>query len=186
MSNYRRDNTAGATWFLTVVTYQRQAFLCQDKVRAALREAIGKVHSKYPFKIEAWVLLPDHFHCIWTLPDGDSNFQLRIQLIKRYVTQKCAPFLHRDELTTTSRRKRNESTIWQRRYWEHRLHSEKDFEHHMDYIHYNPVKHGLSQTPTKWPYSTIHRLTKKGVYPADWASEPTACPGREHDYGESQ
>jgi putative transposase len=163
------------------VTYQRRTFLCDDKVRAALKDAVRKVQVKYPFKIEAWVLLPDHFHCIWKLPDKDSNYQLRIRLIKTYVTQACSSFLHRENLSTASKRKRKESTIWQRRYWEHRIRSEKDLRHHMDYIHYNPVKHGLSQSPTEWPYSTIHRLTRKGIYAENWASEPE----EKHDYGEN-
>ena len=170
MSRYRRQNTPGSTWFFTVVTYERRAFLCDEKVRSALREAIKKVQTNHPFKIEAWVLLPDHFHCIWTLPEQDSNYPLRIRLLKRYVTQSCAGFLHRDSLNTPSRRKRKESTIWQRRYWEHRLRTDKDFRNHMDYIHYNPVKHECCQSPTEWPYSTIHRLTKEGVYPKNWAS----------------
>ena len=89
MPNYRRLTSKGSTWFFTIVTYQRRTFLCDKEVRMALRNAIKKVQTKYPLKIEAWVLLPDHFHCIWTLPDQDSNFPLRIRLLKRYVTQSC-------------------------------------------------------------------------------------------------
>ena len=185
MSNYRRDNSQGATWFFTVVTYQRREFLCDDRVRVALRSAIRKVQAKYPFIIEAWVLLPDHFHCIWTLPELDSNFQLRISLLKRFVTRACSEFLHRDSLSTPSKRKRNESTIWQRRYWEHKINDEKDFKHHMDYIHYNPVKHELAQSPIEWPYSTIHRLTKNRVYPENWAINPSTNSSNHQNYGES-
>ena len=172
MSRYRRQQAPGSKWFFTVVTYKRRTFLCDEKVRNALRCSINKVQTRYPFKIEAWVLLPDHFHCIWTLPDQDTNFQLRMSLLKRYVTQSCASFLHQDSLNTPSGRKRKESTIWQRRYWEHQLQTEKDFRNHMDYIHYNPVKHELCQSPAEWPYSTIHRLTKEGIYPQDWAHDP--------------
>ena len=184
MSNYRRDNLSGATWFFTVVTFQRQTFLCDKWVRIELREAIEKVQMKYPFKIDAWVLVPDHFHCIWTLPDQDSNFQVRIRLLKRYVTQACSNFLYREDLNTPSRRKRKESTLWQRRYWEHRIRSETDFKHHMDYIHYNPVKHGLSRSPIEWPYTTFHRLISHGVYTADWASDPDNGSTGKQDYGE--
>jgi putative transposase len=185
MSNYRRDYSTGATWFFTIVTYQRREFLCDDKVRKALRDAIRKVQTKYPFEINAWVLLPDHFHCIWTLPEQDSNFQLRIRLLKRYVTQTCSCILHRDSLNTPSRRKRKESTIWQRRYWEHKIRTETDFKHHMDYIHYNPVKHGLSESPSEWSYSTIHRLMKQSVYPENWASKPKNTQHKDHTYGET-
>jgi putative transposase len=184
MSNYRRDNSQGATWFFTVVTYQRREFLCDDRVRVALRQAIRKVQTNYPFTIQAWVLLPDHFHCLWTLPEQDSNFQLRISLLKRFVTQACSEFLHRDSSSTASRRKRNESTIWQRRYWEHKLKTEKDFKHHMDYIHYNPVKHGLGQSPVEWPYSTIHQLIKKGIYAENWACDPDNNSKDKQTYGE--
>ncbi|MCP3878296.1 MAG: transposase [Sulfitobacter sp.] len=183
MPRYRRQNAQGSTWFFTIVTYKRRAFLCGDEVCTALRCSIKKVQTKYPFKIEAWVLLPDHFHCIWTLPDQDSNFQLRISLMKRYVTQSCAGFLHQESLNTPSRRKRKESTIWQRRFWEHQIQSEKDLKTHMDYIHYNPVKHELCQSPIEWPYSTIHRLTKEGVYPENWASDPNTT-SELRNYGE--
>ncbi len=186
MPNYRRDNSTGATWFFTVVTFHRRTFLCDDKVRVALRLAIRKIQLNYPFKIDAWVLLPDHFHCILTLPQCDSNFQLRIRLLKRYVTQTCSCFLHHDHLNTPSRRKRKESTIWQRRFWEHRIRSENDFRHHMDYVHYNPVKHGLSQSPTDWPYSTIHRLIKQGTYTKNWGSDPENAQNKNHAYGENR
>ena len=184
MPNYRHLTSKGSTWFFTIVTYQRRTFLCDKEVRMALRNAIKKVQTKYPLKIEAWVLLPDHFHCIWTLPDQDSNFPLRIRLLKRYVTQSCSSFLHRDRLSTPSRRRRKESTIWQKRYWEHLLQSERDFKNHMDYIHYNPVKHGFVQSPIKWPYSTIHRLTKEGVYSENWACEPDIKSNNTQTYGE--
>ena len=186
MPDYRRDNSMGATWFFTVVTYQRRAFLCKDKVRFELKNAIRKTQAQYAFDIRAWVLLPDHIHFIWTLPESDSNFQLRIRLIKRYVTQACSGFLHREHLNTASRRKRKESTIWQRRYWEHRIRSRKDFRHHMDYIHYNPVKHGLTRMPVHWPYSTIHCLVRDGVYTENWASDPDEKQSLNHEYGEQR
>jgi len=184
MSNFKRYKSPGSTWFFTIVTYQRRRFLCDDRVRNALRDAIGKVQTKYPFSVEAWVLLPNHFHCIWSLPVGDSNFQLRIRLLKRFVTLSCSGFLHRDSISTESRRKRKESTLWQRRYWEHQIRSEKEFKHHMDYIHYNPVKHGFCQSPIEWPYSTIHRLTKEGNYPEGWAIDPDTGTNENQNFGE--
>ena len=168
MSNFKRYKSPGSTWFFTIVTYQRRSFLCDDRVRIALRDAIRKVQAKYPFSVEAWVLLPDHFHCIWTLPVADSNFQLRIRLLKRFVTLSCSGFLHRDSINTESRRKRKESTLWQRRYWEHQIRSDNDRKHHMDYIHYNPVKHGYVTSVKDWPFSSFHRDIDAGVYNENW------------------
>ena len=118
MSHYRRANTTGATYFFTVVTYRRHTFLCDDDVRTALRDAIIKVREQYRFQIDAWVLLPDHLHAIWTLPPDDANFSLRWQQIKRHVTQCCGHRLHENKWMNDSKRKHRESTLWQRRYWE--------------------------------------------------------------------
>jgi putative transposase len=171
MSRYRRAPTPGATYFFTVVTYRRRGFLCDDDVRAALRQAIVRVREKHALTLDAWVLLPDHLHCIWTLPEGDADFALRWNLIKRYVTRACGPRLHHPGLMTASKQRHRESTLWQRRYWEHRVRDENDFAAHMDYVHYNPVKHGLCRRPSEWPYSTLHQWIAKGVYPSGWADD---------------
>jgi putative transposase len=168
MSTYRRAKTTGGTYFFTVVTYHRQRFLCDEPVRTALREAIHEVRAAYPFAIDGWVLLPDHLHCIWNLPSDDSDFGKRWAMIKRFVTKRCAPELLRAALLNDSKRKRNESTVWQRRYWEHMIRDEGDYLRHMDYLHFNPVKHGLVQCVKDWPYSTFHRYVREGVYPEDW------------------
>lgn len=143
MSHYRRANTTGATYFFTIVTFQRRSFLCDDDVRAALRYAIINVRERHSFQIDAWVLLPDHLHAIWTLPPDDADFAMRWQQIKRHVTQQCGQRLHKPQLLNDSKRKHRESTLWQRRYWEHQIRDEADYQCHMDYVHYNPVKHGL-------------------------------------------
>jgi putative transposase len=170
MSNYRRADTSGATYFFTVVTYRRQNILFHDDIRAALRQAIHKTREQHPFSIDAWVLLPDHLHAIWTLPANDADFSKRWSLIKRHVSQACPQF-NREDWLNESQIKRQESTLWQRRFWEHQIRDERDFQTHMDYIHHNPVKHGLVQQAIDWPYSTLHRYIAQGVYPADWASE---------------
>src|SRR5258706_384544 len=157
MSRYRRANTSGATYFFTVVTYRRRPFLCDPDVRIALREAITKVRNQYPFHIDGWVLLPDHLHAIWTLPPGDPDFPLRWQQVKRRVTLRCGERLHRKAWMTESKTKHRESTLWQRRYWEHQIQDEADFELHMDYLHFNPVNHGLVKRVWDWPYSSFHR-----------------------------
>jgi putative transposase len=169
MSEYRRANTKGGTYFFTVVTYRRQPFLCDERVRIALREGIKETQITHPFTIDAWVLLPDHLLTIWILPPDDADFGIRWALIKRFVTKQCNPELKRDYWMNPSKLKRKESTFWQRRFWEHQIRSERDFQKHIDYIHYNPVKHGLVKKASDWPYSTFHRYVAQGVYGADWA-----------------
>jgi len=181
MSRYRRANTPGATYFFTVVTYRRRGFLCDADVRIALREAINRVRSQYPFFIDAWVLLPDHLHTIWTLPPDDARFGLRWQQIKRFVTLRCGERLHQASWMTDSKTRHRESTLWQRRYWEHQIRNELDFARHMDYLHYNPVKHGLVKQVKDWPYSSFHRYLEAGVYAQDSA---IASPADETGFGE--
>ena len=168
MSRYRRSNTTGASYFFTLVTYRRQAILCEPPIRNALRNAITEVRQKRPFTIDAWVLLPDHFHCLWTLPPGDADYSMRWSLIKRKVSLSCGPRFKRQEWITSSKQKHRESTIWQRRYWEHQIRDESDHQRHLDYIHWNPVKHGHVEHVVDWPYSTFERYVKQGVYSMDW------------------
>ncbi len=168
MSRYRRANTEGATYFFTLVTYRRQTLLCDEIIRRALRQAVEAVRLKRPFKIDAWVLLPDHLHCVWTLPPGDAEYAIRWSMIKRSVSLACSTEYRCLEWINSSKRKHRESTLWQRRYWEHRIRDNLDFARHIDYIHYNPVKHGLCQRAVDWPYSTFHRYVSGGVYTADW------------------
>ncbi len=163
MSNYRRAQIAGGTFFFTVVSYRRQPILCDDAVRAALRDAIRAVQGAKPFSVDAWVLLPDHLHCIWTLPPGDGDFSSRWSLIKSAVSRAIGAQYRRDEWKNDSKRKHRESTIWQRRFWEHCIRDEDDLQRHMDYLHFNPVKHGLVKAVADWPYSTFHRLMAEGV-----------------------
>ena len=168
MSQYRRSIVPGGTYFLTQVTYQRRQWLCQDLARKTLRQAIKQIQCKYPFTIDGFVLLPNHFHCLWTLPIGDSNYATRMRLIKTYVTKHCGKQLHFPDSISDSRRQRKESNLWQRRFWEHLIRDEQDFNRHLDYIHYNPVKHGLCSAAKEWQYSSFHRYVSQGVYPLDW------------------
>ncbi len=169
VSYYRRANTPGSSYFFTVVTYRRQKILCDEQVRNALRVATKAVQSERPFTIDAWVLLPDHLHCLWTLPAGDADFSMRWGLIKRRVSLVCGEDYKRTEWLSSSKKKHRESTLWQRRFWEHQIRDQNDFNRHLDYIHYNPVKHGLCKRPNQWPYSTLHRYIKAAKYPEDWA-----------------
>jgi len=169
MSRYRRATAAGTSYFFTVVTYRRQPILCNDAVRDALRVAIEKMRVTRPFVIDAWVLLPDHLHCVWTLPNGDADFSTRWMIIKRAVSLACREDYRRADWGTVSKRKHRESTIWQRRFWEHQIRDENDFARHVDYIHYNPVKHGYVKCVTDWPYSTFHCYVRDGLYAQGWA-----------------
>ena len=126
-----------------------------------------RVRETRPFTIDAWVLLPDHLHCIWTLPPGDADYSTRWNRIKRRMSLDCSADYKRDELLTASKRNHRESTLWQRRFREHQIRDEMDFMQHVDYLHYNPVKHGLCQRLADWPHSTFHRYVTQGVYSTD-------------------
>jgi len=183
MSNYRRAYVSGGTYFFTVVTYRRQHLFHHEMARHSLNQAIAKTRQIYPFTIEAWVLLPEHFHCIWTLPEGDDDFSIRWNLIKSHFSKSVKLSFHRADWMNNSKQKHRETTIWQRRFWEHQIRDEEDYNKHFDYIHYNPVKHGWVKQVKDWPYSTFHNYVKKGFYPAYWGCET----GRflEREFGES-
>lgn len=182
MPNYRRANTAGGTYFFTVVTQGRRPFLVEPNARDTLRAVIAEVRRQYPFTIDAWVLLPEHIHCLWTLPDGDADFSRRWGLIKAGFSKAMRESLSSDGSSSPSRKRHREASIWQRRFWEHQIRNHNDFRAHMDYIHFNPVKHGLVKQATDWPYSTFHRYVAQGVYPDSWGSaDPVILNG---EYGE--
>ena len=168
MSNYHRAKSAGGTFFFTVVSYRRLPILCDEPIRVALREAIASVRRTRPFRIDAWVLLPDHLHCVWTLPPGDDDFSMRWATIKRDVSRSADAHYRQAEWLNASKLKHREATIWQRRFWEHCIRDEEDLQRHLDYLHFNPVKHGLVECAAQWPYSTFHRFVKGGVYLPDW------------------
>ncbi len=168
MTHYRRATAAGGTYFFTVVTYRWQRFLCDDDVRVALRESIQQARSNHPFVIDAWVLLPDHMHCVWTLPPADADFSIRWSAIKRGLTRRVGARLHRADLMNDSKLAHGESTLWQRRFWEHQIRDAIDLQAHVDYIHFNPVKHGFVASASDWSYSSIHRYIQNGAYPTDW------------------
>ena len=168
MPQYRRNYVEGGTYFFTVVTYGRRPLLTNGHVRAALREGIQEVRQSLPFSIEAWVLLPDHLHTIWTLPENDDNFASRWAIIKRSVSKCCGSFGGIERSISESHGKRGEKHIWQRRFWDHFIRDELDLQRHLDYLHWNPVKHGYVGRVIDWPHSTFQRFVKLGLYPADW------------------
>jgi putative transposase len=165
MPEYRRHRVEGATYFFTVNLLDRKSRLLIEQI-AVLRQVVARVRVLMPFYIDAWVVLPEHMHCLWTLPEGDGNFPKRWQAIKTAFSRSIPP----GEALSISRRARGERGIWQRRYWEHTIRDERDYGSHMDYIHFNPVKHGLAARAAEWEFSSFHRCVKQGMYPADWTS----------------
>ena len=170
MPEYRRSIIDGGTYFFTVVTYNRVPIFADIKVRRILRSALLNVKDRYPFNLDAICLLPEHIHCIWTLPDGDSDYSLRWKEIKRIFTREYLKKVGPGEARNESRQKRGEAAIWQRRFWEHTIRDEDDLSRHLDYIHYNPVKHGYVQSVHEWRWSSFHRYIKMGYYDIDWGS----------------
>ncbi len=159
MPRYRRMFVSGGTYFLTVVTHGRQRFLTTDSVRHALRIAIVNTRQRMPFKIDATVLLPDHWHLMMTLPPGDDNFSARMKGIK----ERCTRILQQNTSLIAL-----DFPYWQPRFWEHFVHDENDHERCFDYIHYNPVKHGIVARVQDYPWSSFHRCVREGIYPIEW------------------
>lgn len=155
MSDYRRLRISGGCWFFTVNLEDRRSDLLVRHVDT-LRAAVRTVRLTRPFRIDAFVVLPDHLHAVWTLPDGDDDFPTRWRLIKKAFSRR----LPAGEPRSASRTRRGERGIWQRRYWEHAIRDDRDFAAHVDYVHVNPVKHGLAATPADWPHSSVHRLPR--------------------------
>jgi putative transposase len=168
MANYRRIRVAGGTYFFTVVTHRRRLLFDQAQNRQMLHDAVQEVRKRHPFTIDAWALLPEHMHCIWTLPREGSDFSLRWNQIKSGFSKRARSLLHVDEWMNESRQKHRETTIWQRRFWEHQIRDDQEYQAYMDYTHFNPVKHGLVERVIDWPYSTFHRYVRLGVYPESW------------------
>lgn len=171
VSDYRRAAAPGGTYFFTLVSERRQPILTHPDIRQALREAIQTVRLSLPFAIDAWVLLPDHLHAIWRLPPGDADFSNRWRLIKRHVTHACGSRYNRSDLLSHRRQTKGQGTLWQQRFWEHLIHDERDYARHFDYLHGNPLKHGLVTRVGDWPWSSFHRWVKEGIYPVDWGGD---------------
>ena len=160
---YRRANIEGGTYFFTVNLADRHSDMLIHKIDD-LRAVVAKVKQAHPFKVLAMVVLPEHLHAVWRLPQGDANYPLRWSLIKSGFSRQQKKV----ERVRDSRKAKRERGIWQRRYWEHQIRDELDLARHVDYIHFNPVKHGLVKKPVEWPYSTLHGYIKRGMAPRDW------------------
>ncbi len=168
MSGYIRNRELGGTYFFTVNLLERGRNDLLVRNIDSLRDAVRVTRVERPFEIIAWVVLPEHMHAIWTLPDGDADYSTRWAAIKARFSKSIAP----DEFQNASRRAKGERGIWQRRFWEHTIRDERDLQNHIDYLHYNPKKHALVERVCDWPHSSFHRFVERGVYALDWAAPP--------------
>jgi REP-associated tyrosine transposase len=174
MPKYRRPKIAGATVFLTIATHRRHRLFSEPKHVALLRATIRQVRCEFPFEVTAAVVLPDHLHFLWTLPPGVEDYSSRVGRMKALFTKSLRATSTGSDKVSESRRRHRERDIWQRRFWDHVIRDDDDLAHHIDYIHFNPVKHGLAKCPHAWPYSSFHKWVKRGGYEAIWAC---ACCG---------
>jgi len=174
---YRRARVQGGTYFFTVNLADRQSQLLVNKIDT-LRNVISHVIDRHPFTIDAMVVLPEHLHALWTLPENDVDYATRWMLIKTGFSRH----INKGEPRTLSRKSKKERGIWQRRYWEHLIQDQQDYNNHIEYIHYNPVKHGYVRCASAWQYSSIHRYIKDGIIEKNWGIG--IDPADEKNFGE--
>jgi putative transposase len=170
---YRRLFIPGGTYFFTQVTYCRRPILSTPEAVELLRSAFRYTIERYPFTIIASVILPDHLHIIWNLPPESSDYSTRWRLVKSQFSRHW----HQAASQSTSRQRHGEVDIWQRRFWEHLIRDETDLSNHVDYIHYNPVKHGLVSSPAEWKYSSFLKFVQDKLYPLDWGGDGNILAG---------
>jgi putative transposase len=173
MTRYRRAKLDGGVFFFTVALADRSSDILVrhiDRLRCVYRN----VQEKHPFETVAICILPDHIHALWVLPEGDANYPLRWSLIKSAFTRGLPDQVPR----SMSKIARRERGIWQRRYWEHTIRDDADFERHVNYIHFNPVKHGHVSRARDWPHSSFHRYIREGILPIDWGGDTAEMSGR--------
>ena len=170
MPDYRRAYLKGRTFFFTVVSYKRYPIFREEAAIDLLWQCFQTTMTIYPFRVDATVILPDHLHTIWTLPDSDHDFSTRWKRIKATFSRHYRGCIIED--VSESMRRKKEKGIWQRRFWEHAIRDQSDFNRHCDYIHYNPVKHGLVNSPLEWEYSSFRKFVEKGLYCQDWGQSP--------------
>ncbi len=168
MPDYHRSKDAGGVFFFTVVTFNRLPILTTSESMEIFHSVWNDVQKKHPFKTLAICVMPDHLHTIWKMPENDDDYSMRWKEIKRLFSVCYLEKIGPGGIRNDSRIKRKEAAIWQRRFWEHAIRDDIDLNNHFDYIHYNPVKHGLVSDPAEWPWSSFQRFVKSGYYPQDW------------------
>ena len=195
MPAFVRASQPGGTFFFTLVTYQRRHIFADASARAHLRRSILETRQRRPFDMPAVVLLPNHLHALWTLPEGDADFSTRWRKIKEGFTRAwlrpsatavevSAPSRGREAAVTADQQRQGRRGVWQPRYWEHQICDDRDFYRHVDYIHYNPVKHGVCRCPHAWRWSSFHRWAAEGDYDAKWCCDCDDAPASPPDFGE--
>jgi len=172
---YRRADVAGGTYFFTVNLADRSADTLVRHIDA-LRKSMAVVKAAHPFSLVAMVVLPEHLHAIWRLPSGDADYPTRWALLKAGFSRQ----VEKGERINSSRAGKRERELWQRRYREHQIRDKNDLARHVDYIHFNPVKHGWAARPVDWPHSTVHGSIERGMMSRDWGGNGAA----DGDYGE--
>jgi putative transposase len=165
MVRYRRNVVPGGTYFFTVTLADRTSSSLIDHIDM-LRSAFRAARQQHPFAIDAVVILPDHLHAVWTLPADDADFSGRWRRIKSNFTRRLVA-----AGVSVERHLNGDYALWQRRYWEHTIRNERDFERHVDYVHFNPVKHGLVSRVRDWPHSSFHTYVRRGDLPMDWSGD---------------
>jgi len=175
MSHYRRYFIPGGTYFFTLVVHERRPILTTSMARPSLRQAFRTVRKNRPFALVALALMPDHLHTVWTLPRGDSDYPTRWAQIKESFTRSFLASGGAEGSKSVSRMKRRERAVWQRRFWEHTVRDEDDLQRCIDYVHWNPVKHGLVKRVQDYPWSSFHRFVKLGDYDLAWGGV-NPCP----------
>ncbi|WP_145063411.1 REP-associated tyrosine transposase [Adhaeretor mobilis] len=168
MPNYRRFFVPGGTFFFTLKTERNAPIFSQAPNVKLLGDVFRETKSRWPFEVNAVVLLPDHLHTIWSLPGGDANYSTRWAWLKKEFTKRYLDAGGVEQPTSLSRDKNRRRGVWQRRFWEHTCEDVEDFEAHFDYLHWNPVKHGYVECPHQWPHSSFHRWVGQGVYAKLW------------------
>ncbi|HEY1784350.1 MAG TPA: transposase [Pirellulales bacterium] len=176
MSDYRRYFVAGGTYFFTVVTDRRAPLFADARARSLLGSVFRRCILRQPMSVLAIVLLPNHLHCLWTLPPGDSAYSDRWRWLKGEFTRHWLAVGGLEQAITDSHKRERRRSVWQRRFWEHAIRDETDLERHADYIHYNPVRHRLVSRPCDWPWSSFHRWVAIGQYRVEWScGDAAAC-----------
>jgi len=168
MTNYRRADFPGGYYFFTVVTCDRRVLFNEPLARECLHAAWDETKQQMPFEDVALCLLPDHPHCVWKLPEGDADFSLRWARIKAGFTHRYLEAGGTESKQTPSRHRKRERGVWQRRFWEHQIRDGRDLQRHVDYVHYNPVKHGLVECVADWSWSSYHRYAQETSYPEQY------------------
>lgn len=168
MPDYRRFRSAGGTFFFTVKTERNAPIFGDPQNVRLLGQVLREMKARWPFQMNALVLLPDHLHAIWSLRASDFDYSIRWAWLKKEFTRRYLDAGGNEQRTSMSRQQNRRRGVWQRRFWEHTILNDGDFDAHFDYVHWNPVKHGYVKTPAEWPHSTFHRWVNAGVYDASW------------------